>query len=377
MVLVHQENEAGYNPSALLNIFSNSLQNETTRRVVRVRGIYSAGKGVSYNGLYYDNLKDDTSDACMTLVLPGIIRAELSANQLIECHAYLTKKIQLNGGRIELQLNAVELLSKKASGFTDAQIKTFEILNKKAEAGYKDVDGFLKNKIINGEPVTVNILIGKAGIIDSDIKHQLREAIGFYKFYFIRINLGSEKEITESIHYYQKKCDILAIARGGGEHLEIFDSPAIAGAALSLTTHFVTAIGHKEDVPVLQKIADKSFITPTALGQYFNEIYNDTVVQLQHSKAKLAADISQQLEANYGKQIQNMQEAIQTLQQQNARDVQVLNQQLNFAGEEKQGYIRQVAELQQQVEKAGKMSIYTAILILAALVIGWLIGQLY
>ncbi len=41
----------------------------------------------------------------------------------------------------------------------------------------------------------MNILFGKAGIIDSDIKHQLEETITFYDFNFIRINLTSEKEI--------------------------------------------------------------------------------------------------------------------------------------------------------------------------------------
>lgn len=287
MSLVQNDTEAVYNPSALLNIFSSTLNNETTRKIFKVKGIYTAGRGTSYNNVYYDTLKDETSDACMTLVIPGLIRAQLSANQLIECNAYLSKKVQLNGGRIDLQLNVVELLSKNSSSYTEAELKTFEILKKKAELGHRDVDGFIRSKIINGEPITVTILIGKAGIIDSDIKHQLQEAISFYKFYFVRINLTSQKEIIENLNYYQKKCDILAISRGGGENLEIFDSSDIAQTALTLTTPFITALGHKENVPLLQKVADKFFITPTALGQYFNQIYNSTIEQLQNSKAKL------------------------------------------------------------------------------------------
>lgn len=283
MVLVHQEHELSYNPSALLHIFSGSLHNDTTKKIIRVKGLYSPGKGVSYNGLYYDQLREDVSDASLTLIVPGIIRSTLSPNQTIECNAYVTKKILLNGGRIELQLNVVELLSTKAPAYTDNQLRAYRVVKRKAEAGYKDVDSLIKSKIINRQPITVNILIGKSGIIDSDIKHQLREAIAFYKFYFIRINLASEKEITESLQYYQKKCDVLAIARGGGEMLEIFDNVAIAECALSLTSPFVTAIGHTDDVPLLQKVGDKSFITPTALGQYFNELYNNTVLELQDS----------------------------------------------------------------------------------------------
>ncbi len=71
------------------------------------------------------------------------------------------------------------------------------------------------------------------------------------------------------MNYYHKKCDILAIARGGGDNLEIFDKPEIAEVALGLDSYFVTAIGHAQDVPLLEKIADKTFITPTAFAQYF------------------------------------------------------------------------------------------------------------
>jgi exonuclease VII large subunit len=46
-------------------------------------------------------------------------------------------------------------------------------------------------------------------------------------------------------------------SQGGGESLEIFDNPEIAEAALSLSTYFITALGHKDNVPLLQKVADK------------------------------------------------------------------------------------------------------------------------
>jgi hypothetical protein len=57
------------------------------------------------------------------------------------------------------------------------------------------------------------------------------------------------------------------------------------------------------------KVADKAFITSTALGQYLNDIYNETHEQLQNSKAKLIDDISRQFKANYDKQIQTQLEA--------------------------------------------------------------------
>ena len=59
--------------------------------------------------------------------------------------------------------------------------------------------------------------------------------------------------------------------RGGGPGLEIFDDVAIAEASLLLKPILVTAIGHAQDDTLLQKLADKQFITPTALGNYLRE----------------------------------------------------------------------------------------------------------
>ena len=62
-------------------------------------------------------------------------------------------------------------------------------------------------------------------------------------------------------------------------------------------------------------VADKAFITPTALGQYLNDIYNETHEQLQNSKAKLIDDISRQFKANYDKQIQTLSEKLKATEE--------------------------------------------------------------
>jgi exodeoxyribonuclease VII large subunit len=97
--------------------------------------------------------------------------------------------------------------------------------------------------------------------------------------------------------------------------MEIFNSPVLAEYCLGLEPYFVTAIGHKEDSSLLQRIADKAFITPTALGQYLNTLYNETMSDLQHSKAKLVATIEVQLKANYEKQLQNLHVQIRNLEE--------------------------------------------------------------
>jgi len=113
-----------YNASSLLNIFNNALTIEVTKKAFRIKGIYTPGKGLNYNGFYYDSLKDESSDACVTLILPAPIRHHLTAQQMIECNAYLTKRVQLNAGKIDLHVNVVELLSQQESLYTEEQLKT-------------------------------------------------------------------------------------------------------------------------------------------------------------------------------------------------------------------------------------------------------------
>src|SRR4051812_48651719 len=204
MTLAEEKQSVVYSPSAIVNIFNNALNSEATRRIITAKGTYIPGKGQNYNGYYYDQLRDEASDASITLIVPAIIRADLIAQQTIECQAYLTKKVQANGARIELQLNVTELLHQQESQFTPEQIKALDILQRKAKEGYKDVDAFIKTKIIKNEPIHIVILIGKTGIIDSDIKHQLEEAISFYDFQFERINLTSERDIIDAFYYYQE-----------------------------------------------------------------------------------------------------------------------------------------------------------------------------
>ena len=92
------------------------------------------------------------------------------------------------------------------------------------------------------------------------------------------------------------------IVEENGTKLDSFQRWKIAAEGLKV------AIGQKENIPLLQKVADKAFITPTALGQYLNDIYNETEEQLQNSNAKLTDDISREFKANHDKQIQTLNE---------------------------------------------------------------------
>ena len=327
-----------YAPSALLHLFNNALNVGQTRRMVQIKGVYIHGKGSNYNGYYYDGLRDESSDALLTLIVPALLRPQLVANKTILFYGYITRRVVVNGGRIELQINLSDLIEQTQNRFTEDDVRRLEIQQRKSEAGYRDVQAFLKSNIVGDRSSRIDILIGKQAIIDQDIRHQLEETEAAYQIRFHRINFSSESEIIQAIESFNTEdTDLLVLARGGGEHIQLFDKPAIAERCLRLIPYLVTCIGHKDDNPLVQKIADRAFITPTAFGQFLNDLYNDTIAELQSSKAKIVEDITKTLEANYAQQVKNLNEQLaahEQQKQQHINDLKILNEQERLQAQE-------------------------------------------
>ncbi len=293
-------------PTSLVYLFANSVPTDFAKELKRVKGIYQQGKDMVYAGKYYDVLRDEAGEASITLLVPALLREQLQNGEVIELIGFLQRRVQAKGARIDLQLEITEIVGQAKPSFNDAELKAFEVLQKKRDSGYLDVDGFIKKQILNDQRVSIKILVGKTGIIHSDIKEQLKDAIGFYEIEFIGINLSNENEIIEALQ--NTEADVMAIARGGGDRMEIFDQPAIAEVAIDLSAYFITALGHAQDVPLLQKVADKAFTTPTAFGQHLVDLYNNTIQERSQSKAGMVEAAMKQVKPLYEKQIQNLTE---------------------------------------------------------------------
>jgi exodeoxyribonuclease VII large subunit len=298
-----------YSPAALLTAFGNSLASPLLNKIFTVKGIYRAGKGVNYNGLYYDNLQDELTDVSVILLSPQQLRTQLRDGEQIEASVYLSKRLQASTSRIEIQVMINELLFRQEKVVSQAENEALSLIQQKAKAGYKDADAFIRRKLFEQHPVDVTILIGQSAIIDQDIQHQLKDAVTAFQVRFVRINLALVTEIIRALKAYQDT-DILVIARGGGENMHIFDNPELATFAITIKPIFLTALGHSADEPLLQKVADKALITPTALGQYFHDLYTKTIEDLNGSKAKLIGDLSKQIDLNYQQKIQGLQQQL-------------------------------------------------------------------
>jgi len=381
-----------YSPAAVLNLFNNSISVNQAKKLIQLKGIYIQGKGNQYSGYYYDTFRDESSDAQITILVPPLIRSELQPGKTITVSGFITKRIVNTAGSIQIQLTVTDLVEQTQNKYSDEDIKKIEILQAKANAGYRDVHSWLKENIISETPFKITVLIGKTGIIDSDIKHQLKESIGYYDLGFHRINLSSEPEIIMALNSLdQQDNSLIVISRGGGENLDIFNKFPIAEKAITLKSLFVTAIGHKDDVTLLQKVADKSFITPSEFGQFLNDTYNHTIEELENSRARLVESVKAQLTANYQKQIDNLNQKLkdnEELRIKTAKDLETVYQEkitlLNsqLSGEQKLQSERvsvlneQIQSYKAQISSLENKSTVNWLAIVIAVIIGLIIGYL-
>lgn len=318
-----------YSPASIINILANVIAIPGTNKIIGLKGVYHASGQRPYNGFYYDQLKDEASDFSIQLIVPALIRNQLTDNKTIEVICYINKRAEKDSS-VRLLATVTDLINQTQNKYTSEEIRTLEIQQKKSEKGFRDLDSFIKNCIYNDRKPSINIIIGKTAIIQHDIIEQMSEAGSLYNINFIPTNISSVSEMISAIQASNKSnIDILVIARGGGDiDSEAINKPELAEACLHLHPFLVTALGHKVNTPLLERIADKKFITPTAFGQYLKEIYNNTIEELTQSKAKLVADVTKQLKTVYDKERQNLTEKLLQEQQLNKKNTDNLSAQI-------------------------------------------------
>ena len=308
-----------FSPSSIVAIFNAATTTREEKRIIQVRGIFKKSGVSNYGGNYYNRLKDEASDNTISLITSAIIHNQLEDNKTIEFTAYITRRMDKQG-RIELIINFIELLSQRINKFSEEETKKIILINQKVTEGFKDLDAHIKKAIYNKKTISIKIIMGKAGIIDADIRQGIEAAIALYEIEYHRISLSSPTEIINKIYDLDvPETDLICIARGGGDNLVMFENLDICASILQRSTIIASAIGHASDVSLFEKLSDKKFITPTQFGNYLKEIYNTTIEELENSKANLAKDISTQLTANYNQQITNIKEQLSATKEQNEK----------------------------------------------------------
>lgn len=85
----------------------------------------------------------------------------------------------------------------------------------------------------------------------------------------------------------QEQYDILCVARGGGDNIRgIFNDLGLCKQAIQCQSLIASAIGHAEDKPLFDIIADKYFITPTAFGEFIKNLHKEINQNINYHEQK-------------------------------------------------------------------------------------------
>ncbi len=252
--------------------------------LVEVEGVFRGFNGDRvYGGRRYGVLLDRNDERTpLTLRIPQSLSSQFAGREgeIFTLKGVAFWDIRPEFGKAEVVFEVKEVVGAKVD---EVRIdRTALIYEEKAKRGWKDIERMLTEILSEGNMPRIALVVGESAITDEDVLRGMGRAVSFYEIDIERANLTREEDIAQKLRELDRKgYDLIALVRGGGSGLEVFDSVALAKEVLSLQTPFVTALGHAKDLHLLDRIADRYFITPTQLGRFLYEQAERLIERLQ------------------------------------------------------------------------------------------------
>lgn len=298
-----------YNPSEVIGLFSEALAKRSDG-VIIVRGIYHPGRGISYNGYFFDVLKEEFSNRELTIIVPAEMRSQLSEGNLVELKGLVERRVG-NDCSVKLQLSVTGMAVVQEQTMSEEDQKRIEIRGSKAKAGFKNVDAVLESAIYADRRPSVGLVYAEASITDKDFNAG-REAAGtLIDFKEYRVSFSRpDAFISELRRVDSAGHDCICIIRGGGAGLESLENLSVLECVSTMRTPVVTAVGHTTDKVFINEVADLEKGTPSLLGSYFKNL----VESVSKKKADSTAALSRKIEAQFKQQLDTARKQNEELQ---------------------------------------------------------------
>ncbi len=259
-----------HTPATIIQLFANAFHIAPENNLLWLKGIYQDRKKGSYQGYYYDRLQDVQANQIITIRVPERIKHMLTAGQqyVFKGSLYTTSRPD---GVLEPVFLVAELVTTVA--LPPDILNADSLMTRKREQGVKDVDALLLGKLRQGQTPRLALIYGVTSIVKEDVMTALGQAQRRYQIDETRIDILREDEIRAALFNLDGAgYDVIGLVRGGGRGQELFDHPSVARIAVELRTPLITAMGHAQEVSLLERLADKYLPTPTALGTYLAQL---------------------------------------------------------------------------------------------------------
>jgi exodeoxyribonuclease VII large subunit len=155
-------------------------------------------------------------------------------------------------------------------------------------------------------PHTVGLITGRASAAERDVVENARRRFPGVRFAIENTATQGTNAVNELIAAIQNldadpSVEVIVIARGGGsiEDLLPFSNEALLRAVAHCQTPVVSAIGHENDQPLLDLVADLAASTPTDAAKRIVPDLADELAQIADAQARLRTAIHRRLDTEH------------------------------------------------------------------------------
>lgn len=348
-----------YRPSEIIGIFNSILAKQSVNaQVVYLRGVYLASGRQSYNGFFYDTLRDEDRQEEITMYVTQQQRENLKNGNLVNVGGVLSRNVN-NRGQIQIVLNVSRIEIVQEQAIDENEIKRMELRQKKSTDGFKNVDSILEQLLFTDQRPRIALLFATSSITMSDFEAGINAAKSAIDFVEYRANFSNANELIGTLHSLDGSgFHVIALVRGGGVRIESLDDVSVLEQIVSMSTPVIGAIGHVEEKIFIKQLVDKCAPTPNGLGQYFSEMVESVSEKKTKSRAALTEQIKKQfkdqLEAGQ-KQNKELQEKLKVLTKAQEDSVKAQQEATKKHNEQVQAAQKQNKELQEQLKGIQKI----------------------
>jgi exodeoxyribonuclease VII large subunit len=244
--------------------------------------------GVS-GGNVYGKLKDLDEDATVSFTLWSSVKSRLTADfkQGDRVIALVKPNYWIKGGTLTMQV-----FDLRHVGLGDLLERLERLRAQLTAEGLFDRSRKTRLPFL---PACIGLVTGKDSDAEKDVirNAQLRwPAVEFRLAYAAVQGDRAVSEVTAAIRRLDADpmVDVIIVARGGGDfqNLLAFSDESLVRAVAACTTPVVSAIGHENDRPLLDDVADLRASTPTDAAKRVVPDVSDELNRVQQARARLS-----------------------------------------------------------------------------------------
>lgn len=213
--------------------------------------------------VYWD-LRDDEADVSVSVACPRDVATAAGEALADGARILIRGKVSVYQARTRLSLRALEVT---AVGVGDLLAQIEAVRRRLAADGLLDVE---RKRPLPRIPGMVGLICGRNSDAEHDVVVNARRRWPAVRFRIEQVAVqgaGAVREVTSALSRLEQdpNVDVIVVTRGGGslEDLLPFSDETLCRAVAACRVPVVVAIGHEQDAPLVDLVADVRASTPT------------------------------------------------------------------------------------------------------------------